>query len=121
MNTEARVKKYKDSVTEIINNYKETLSSVKEYVDYKYAKLYPSKIDRTPQIKQIEEKIISFKELVLKTNPKISFYEKLGFDMLIFELEHYYNYSLTENNEIIKKLIMCFKNAGVNISEKILS
>ena len=34
MNTEARVNKYKETVTDIINNYNELLTSVKEYVDY---------------------------------------------------------------------------------------
>lgn len=117
MNTEARVNKYKETVNDIINNYNELLASVKEYVDYKYAKLYPTKIDRSQQIQQKQDSINSFKELIMKTNPKISFYEKIGFDMLIFDLEHYYNYSLTDNNETIKKLILCFKNAGIKISE----
>lgn len=118
MNTEARVRKYKETVDEIVKNYKDILSSVKEYVNYKYAKLYPSKIDKSPQIKKKEEEIDLFKSLVMTTNPKVSFYEKLGFDMLIFDLEHYYNNSLTNNNEIIKKILLCFKEARINVSEK---
>lgn len=118
MNTEARVRKYKETVDEIVKNYKNILSSVREYVNYKYAKLYPSKIDRSAQIKQKEEEIELFKSLVMITNPKVSFYEKLGFDMLIFDLEHYYNNSLTDNNEIIKKILVSFKEAGINVSEK---
>lgn len=118
MNTEARVRKYKETVDEIVKNYKNILSSVREYVNYKYAKLYPNKIDRSAQIKKKEEEIELFKSLVMITNPKVSFYEKLGFDMLIFDLEHYYNNSLADNNEIIKKILISFKEAGITVSEK---
>lgn len=118
MNTESRVRKYKETVDEIVKNYKGILSSVREYVNYKYAKLYPNKIDRSSQIKQKEDEIDRFKSLVMMTNPKVSFYEKMGFDMLIFDLEHYYNNSLTNNNEIIKKMLICFKDAGINVSAK---
>lgn len=118
MNTEARVRKYKETVDEIVKNYKSILSSVREYVNYKYAKLYPNKIDRSAQIKQKDEEIEFFKSLVMITNPKVSFYEKLGFDMLIFDLEHYYNNSLADNNELIKKILISFKEAGITVSEK---
>lgn len=118
MNTEARVRKYKETVDEIVKNYKSILSSVRKYVNYKYAKLYPNKIDRSAQIKKKEEEIELFKSLVMITNPKVSFYEKLGFDMLIFDLEHYYNNSLADNNEIIKKILISFKEAGITVSEK---
>lgn len=118
MNTEARVRKYKETVDEIVKNYKNILSSVREYVNYKYAKLYPNKIDRSAQIKKKDEEIELFKSLVMITNPKVSFYEKLGFDMLIFDLEHYYNNSLADNNEIIKKILISFKEAGITVSEK---
>ena len=118
MNTEARVRKYKETVDEIVKNYKSILSSVRKYVNYKYEKLYPNKIDRSAQIKKKDEEIELFKSLVMITNPKVSFYEKLGFDMLIFDLEHYYNNSLADNNEIIKKILISFKEAGITISEK---
>ena len=118
MNTEARVRKYKETVDEIVKNYKSILSSVRKYVNYKYEKLYPNKIDRSAQIKKKDEEIELFKSLVMITNPKVSFYEKLGFDMLIFDLEHYYNNSLADNNEIIKKILISFKEAGITVSEK---
>ena len=48
---------------------------------------------------------VGLKEIINLTNQTTGFYEKLGFDMLLFELEHYYDYSLQENNEIIRKII----------------
>ena len=116
LNTEARVKKYKDTVNEIISNYQNTLVNVRNFIDYKYEKLLPNKLDRDPQIKAKNDQINSVKQNIIETNPNTSFYEKLGLDMLIFDLEHYYNYSLNENNETIKKLVSKFKDAGITLS-----
>ncbi len=116
MNTEARVKKYKDTIDNIIRVYQPSIESTKKYIDYKYNKLYPTKIDRTQQIEQIKSKITVYKENLISTNPNTSYYERLGFDMLIFELEHYYNYTLHENNDIIVKIISKFELASVKIS-----
>lgn len=117
MNTEARVEKYKETIDEIINHYNAILSNVRDYMNYKYAKLYPKKNDRSKLINQKQQEIESYRNIILKTNPDTSFYEKSGIDMLIFDLEHYYNYSLIENNDIIIKLINCIKDYGISISE----
>ena len=49
MNTEARVKKYKDTISEIIKNYEPTIENTRKYIDYKYNELYPVVIDRNEE------------------------------------------------------------------------
>ena len=34
-----RVKKYKDTITDIIKNYEPTIENTRKYIDYKYKKL----------------------------------------------------------------------------------
>lgn len=117
MNTEARVKKYKETVTEIINHYQPTIENTKKYIDYKYSKLYPVQIDRSEEIGILDQQIEVYKNILTITNHTSSFYERLGFDLLMFDLEHYYNNTLEKNNEIIMQIISRFTLANINISE----
>lgn len=116
MNTEARVKKYKDTIDGIVDTYQSLIDSTRTFIDYKYEKLRPHRIDKIPTINSYNDQIVGLKEIINLTNPTTGFYEKLGFDMLLFELEHYYDYSLQENNEIIRKIISKFTIAGIKIS-----
>lgn len=116
MNTEARVKKYKESVAEIIKNYEPTAQNTRKYIDYKYEKLYPKVIDKSEVINSYQQQINTYKKILPVTNHFTSFYERLGFDMLIFELEHYYNYSLEDNNKTITQIIDKIKMAGIPIT-----
>ena len=116
MNTEARVKKYKESVAEIIKNYEPTIQNTRKYIDYKYEKLYPIINDKSELINSYQQQINSYKKILPVTNHHTSFYERLGFDMLIFDLEHYYNYSLEDNNKTSIQIIEKIKIAGINIT-----
>lgn len=117
MNTEARVKKYKDTITDIIKNYEPTIENTRKYIDYKYKKLYPVTTDRNEMINNYQQSIDAFKKMLVVTNDYASFLERSELDVLILELEHYYNHSLQENNDNIIKIIEKFKQAGIPLTE----
>ena len=116
LNTVARVNKYKDKIDEIVAIYQKSISGTRKFIDYKFDKLFPVQVDRSDSIKQVSAMRESFKSLLKAENTITSFYEKLGFDDLIFSLEHYYDYSLEENNQVIKEIISKFAFANCRIS-----
>lgn len=116
MNTEARVKKYKDTISDIINNYEPTIENTKKYIDYKYKKLYPTVTDKSELINNYNQSIEALKKMLIITNEYATYFERLELDVLVLELEHYYNHSLQENNENIIKIIEKFKLAGIPLT-----
>lgn len=113
-NTSKRKDKYKETVLEIKDKYLKTKDDVKKFIDYKYEKLLPKKniqsIDN--EVKEIEK----LEEILILGNPLSTFYEKMGFDILLYDLMHYYDNSLETVNKVIVEFIEKIQSAGVTIT-----
>lgn len=113
-NTTKRKEKYKDTVLEIKEKYLKSQEDVKKFIDYKYNKLLPTKTEKN--IEQELKEISKLEELLALGNPLSTFYEKMGFDLLLYDLMHYYDNTLESVNKIIVEFINKIKKAGVNIT-----
>jgi hypothetical protein len=49
-------------------------------------------------------------------NPSNTFFEKMGFDNLLFEISNYYDFNFNSLNEIINRFLDKFELAGITIS-----
>lgn len=112
-NTKPRRKKYMDTIGEmmqIYNGHKEMLAN---YMKYKYEKLLPEKVEYNIEDKCKE--LIRLKRLLVLGNPDTSYVERLTFDVLLYEIMHYYDYSLPKVNDFIEHFINKFKSAGITL------
>ena len=113
-NTKPRRSKYNETVDVIKEEYNGYKEMIANYINYKYDKLMPVKVD-----KNIEDKckeLLKLKRLLMLGNPSTSYIERLGFDVVLYELMHYYDYSLVKVNDIIDHFIKKFNCAGIKIS-----
>lgn len=113
-NTKVRKEKYHKTVEEMkveYNGHKEMLAN---YINYKFDKLMPVKMEKNLEDKCKE--LLKLKRLLILGNPNTSYMERLGFDTVLYELMHYYDYSLVKVNDIIDHFIKKFNCAGINIT-----
>ena len=113
-NTVVRRKKFNSTIEEMKKAYNGHKDMVRNFINYKYDKLMPVKIE-----KNLEDKcknLIVLKRLLTLGNPNTTYMERLGFDMVMYELMHYYDYSLLKVNDIIDHFIKKFNCAGIKVS-----
>jgi len=113
-NTSKRKEKYKDTALEIKEKYLKSKEDVKKFIDYKYEKLLPKKTIKSIELELRE--IEKLNELLVLGNPLSTFYEKMEFDLLLYDLMHYYDNSLENVNKVIVKFINKIQEAGVDIT-----
>lgn len=113
-NTKIRRDKYNGTIDDYKNEYASHKEMIANYINYKYDKLMPVKME-----KKLEDKckeLLNLKRLLVLGNPNTSYMERLGFDTVLYELMHYYDYSLVKVNDIIDHFIKKFNCAGIKIN-----
>lgn len=112
-NTPRRREKYIDTIVEIRDKYQESKESVSKFINYKYEKLNPKQTKKN--VESEEKELIKLNELLLLGNPLTTYYEKMGFDLLMYDLMHYYDNPLENVNITISKFITTIIDAGGDI------
>ena len=110
-NSYIRRRKYNDTVKETNEIYTAHKENIAKFILYKYEKLLPQKEEYDTT--QIEERMKQLENVLLLGNQDATYFEKMGFDILFYELMHYYKKSLTEVNLIIEKFLNIFDEVGV--------
>lgn len=110
-NSYIRRRKYNDTVKETNEIYTAHKENIAKFILYKYEKLLPQKEEYDTT--QIEERMKQLENVLLLGNQDTTYFEKMGFDILFYELMHYYKKSLTEVNLIIEKFLNIFDEVGV--------
>lgn len=115
-NTQNRQIKYNETVDEIKKEYLMYQSSMSKFILYKFEKLMPK--ETFINTSNEESRIEFLDKIITLGNPITSFFEKLELDTVLYDLVHYYNFSITDINKNIKKIISKFKEAGIDITEE---
>ena len=113
-NTKARRGKYSQTINDFKEEYNAHRDMMANYMNYKYDKLMPVKMEKNLEEKC--KKLLELKRLLMLGNPNTSYIEKLGFDIVLYELMHYYDYSLVKVNDIIDHFIKKFNCAGIKVN-----
>ena len=113
-NTKVRRDKYRNTISEMKATYEDHKKMLANFMNYKFDKLIPLKSERNIEDKCKE--LLKLKRLLMLGNPNTSYIEKLGFDIVLYELMHYYDYSLVKVNDIIDHFIKKFNSAGISIT-----
>lgn len=113
-NTENRKEKYNATISEILTIYGTYKDIVKKFIDYKYEKLLPEKYEFDTT--EVETKMKELYGILILGNPITSYFERLGLDVLLYDLMHYYKKSLADINSALEKYLLVFENCGIKIT-----
>lgn len=115
VNNKTNIKKFNENVDLILEKYNGYKSSVKKYLDVKSESLCIPKDNKN--LNDLENKVNDVKYVLTILNPINTFFEKLGFDKILYKMNNYSEYNFKSLNEIIEKFISKFDCAGVKLTK----
>lgn len=112
--TKTNIKKYNATIDEFLVKYASYKDSVYKYINAKNKSL-KVKID-VKEPKELEDNINTLQRVRTFLNPYNTFYEKMGFDELVYRISNYYVFNFDSIDKIINEFIDKFDSVGINLS-----
>lgn len=112
--TKTNKKKYNQKIDEMIQIYEGYKNSVKKYIVTK-SKSFNIKVktDNVDALKQTVEELEYIRKLL---NPVNTYFEKMEFDSLLFDIKNYSDFNFNSMNEIIERFIQKFEQVGITLT-----
>jgi hypothetical protein len=107
------IKKYNEKITTFSEKYTEYKLSVKKYINTK-SKSFNIKID-DKNIDELTKNVTKLEHVRFVLNPTNTYFEKMGFDNLLYQINNYYDFNFHSLNEIIDQFLDKFETAEVKI------
>ena len=114
-NTKPNKRKFNEKLDEIINKYDEYKKAVEKYIEMKQKKL-ENKTKSTKE-KELEKEVEKYKHIHSLLNPLNGYYEKIGFDKLMYKITNYQFFNFNSLIEIIDAFIDKFEAAGIKLNK----
>ena len=112
--TKTNKKKFNANIKDMENKYNEYKDSVRNYI---LAKNRAIKIkDDRQNHDKLNDTIINLENVKFLLNPSNSYFEKMGFDDLLYRLNNYYTFNFKSLNEIINGFLDKFELAGIKLT-----
>ena len=114
--TKLNKKKYNEKIDEMLLKYEMYKSSLLKYINSKNEKL---KLKKEPKkIDKISDLVANLEHVRFVLNPMNTYVEKMGFDSLLYEINHYSEFQFESLNNILNEFIKKFELIKVNLNEK---
>ena len=114
--TKTNIKKYNETIDEFSSKYKKYKDSVYKYIKAKNKSIKIKQSNKDN--KEYIDKINALQEVRRVFNPYNTFYEKLGFDELIYRISDYYVFNFDSIDKIIQEFIDKFELVGMKLTER---
>ena len=101
--TKANKKKFNTNIDIIQEKYNEYKSSVRNYLLAK-SRSFNVK-DEENNIDKLNEEVVSLEHVRFLLNPSNTYFEKMGFDTLLYQLNNYYIFNFNSLNDIINSFL----------------
>ena len=116
--TKTNIKKFNETINFYEAKYEEYRSGVRNYLLAK-SRSFEMNDDEDVSIKnEISDKVILLEHIKFLLNPLNTYVEKMGFDVLIYQLSNYYAFNFNSLNEIINSFLDKFELAGIKLTKK---
>ncbi len=115
LNTKTDIKKYNLNIDNIVDKYNEYKASVKKYIDTK-SKSFSVKKTVNANLDNINKYIENLEHVRFILNPSNTYFEKHGFDNLIYKISNYKDSDFNALNEIISQFLDKFELVGITLS-----
>lgn len=107
-------KKVNATILAIEEKYNGYSSSVKKYL---VAKKNAIKVpDKQASSEEVRKKVSNLEYIKFLLNPSNTYFEKMGFDSLLYEINNYYIFNFHSLNDIINGFLDKFETAGIFLS-----
>jgi len=113
INTKANIKKFNERISSISEKYNEYKVRVKKYLDTKSKSFNIKNSDNN--FEKLKNNVSNLEHVRFVLNPTNNFFEKMGFDNLLFEVSSYYDFNFSSLNEIINRFLDKFELAGIKL------
>lgn len=115
INNTRNIKKYNGKIDTIRETYEKYKESVNKYIKTKSKSLKIKPVEKS--LDDINEKIKSIEEVRFVLNPLNTYFEKNGFDNLIYQISHYADFDFEAVIEVINKFLDKFEAAGIKLNK----
>lgn len=113
INTRTDIKRFNERISSINEKYNNYKVSVKKYLDTKNKSFNVKKIEKNTD--ELANKVKELEDIRFLLNPLNTYFEKMGFDNLIYELSNRSNLNFESFNGIISQFIDKFETAGIRL------
>lgn len=109
--TKTNLKKYNEKLQTMIEKYQEYQNVTRSYI---LAKNKALQIKKEPfDISKHYQEVEDLEEVRFLLNPMNTYFEKMGFDTLLYQLRNYYTFNFSSLNDIINGFLDKFEAAGI--------
>lgn len=113
--TNTNKKKFNETLEVMIQKYDAYATSVRNYMLAK-SRSFSLKQEEDDSIQKIKERIESLDNVRFLLNPFNTYFEKMGFDDLLYQINHYYVFNFNSLNDIINGFLDKFELIGVKLT-----
>ena len=117
VNTKLKKKKYNDKIEEMSETYLNYRISVKKYLDIK-SKSLDIKEELNTNLEKVSKKVNELQHARFILNPMNTYFEKMGFDSLIYSISNYHEFNFNNLNDIINGFLDKFDLVGIKLTDK---
>lgn len=116
-NTKTNVRKFNEKVEIETKKYEEYKKAVYKYITAK-SEGFNIVVEKNKNIEKLTEELKQLEYIKFILNPINSYFEKIGFDSLFYQIRNYQDLKFNSLNEIINEFLNKFEAAGVRVTEK---
>lgn len=113
--TKTQIKKYNENVESMLTKYNEYKASVRKYIEIKSNSFNIKSKEKDAS--SIESKIIDTEYAKKMFNTMNTFFEKIGFDELLYKIDNCNDFNFKSLNEMINEFLDKFALAGIKIED----
>lgn len=111
--TKTNKRKFNQSLEDIIDTYEDYKLNIKNYLIAKARKLDVE--EEKQNIERLKSKIVDLEHLKFLLNPSNTYFEKMGFDGLLYKINNFNTFNFDSLNEIINEFLDKFELVGISL------
>ena len=112
--TKTNKKKFNEKIDSIAETYNSYRASVRKYIVTK-SKSFNIKV-KNDNVEALTKTVTDLERVRFILNPTNTFFEKMGFDSLLFDIKNFSDFNFNSMNEIINKFIIKFEQASITLT-----
>lgn len=113
--TKTNQKKYNDKIKEYTKKYTEYEANLKKYLLAK-SHSFELKEEEQGNLDALKNRVSALEHVKFLLNPANTYYEKMGFDELMYQISNYETFNFNSLNEIINAFLDKFMEAGISLT-----
>lgn len=115
--TKTNIKKLNETINFYETKYEEYRSGVRNYLLAKSRSFEIKETEEQTLKNTINDKVVILEHIKFLLNPLNTYVEKMGFDVLIYQLSNYYSFNFSSLNEIINNFLDKFELVGIKLTK----